>query len=70
MRITLRLDPEALHAAEAKAARERISLGKAVSQLIMLGMWSNASASAAVVVFHSEGGVYTSRDVEAAVHGE
>lgn len=38
MRTTLDLDPVVLSAARAKAAAERISLGRAVSELARLGL--------------------------------
>lgn len=42
MRTTLDLDPVVLSAARAKANAERISLGKAVSELALNGLRSNS----------------------------
>jgi len=43
MRTTLDLDPVVLSAARAKAAAERISLGKAVSELALSGLRAPSS---------------------------
>ena len=69
MRTTLTLEPDAFQAAKAKAAHENISLGRAVSALILQairvepgpirGRGKKLSA-----VFRSAGGVYTSEAVE------
>ena len=45
MRTTLDLDPVVLSAARAKAAAERISLGRAVSELALQGIRAPRSAS-------------------------
>ena len=64
------LDPDAFQAAKAKAAHENISLGKAVSELILQALKSTASKSAGSAVFRSEGGTYTSKEVEEALDDE
>jgi hypothetical protein len=60
MRTSLTLDAAALRLAKAKATRERKSLSKAVSELILQAVQKE-------VVFRSTGGIYGSRDVEAAL---
>ncbi len=46
MRTTLDLDPAVLSAARAKAKAERISLGKAVSELALSGLRGSRSVTA------------------------
>lgn len=73
MRTTITLDPDAFKAAKAKAAHEDISLGKAVSQLILQGLHEPTSLKKgrrSSAVFRSEGGIYTSDEVEAALDEE
>ncbi|MBX3144715.1 MAG: hypothetical protein KF813_13220 [Trueperaceae bacterium] len=43
MRTTLDLDPAVLSVARAKASAERISLGKAVSELVLAGLRASRS---------------------------
>ena len=69
MRTTITLDPDAFQAAKAKAAHENISLGKAVSELVLLGL-RYGSAKRQAPVFRSRGGVYTAAEVEAALDDE
>lgn len=70
MRTTLTLDPDAFQAAKAKAAHENISLGKAVSELILQGLRQPAARARASAVFRSAGGLYTAADVEAGLDDE
>ena len=70
MRTTLTLDADAFQAAKAKAAHENISLGKAVSQLILQGLRGSPAQLGAPAVFRSEGGIYTSEAVEAGLDDE
>ncbi len=72
MRTTITLDADAFRAAKAKAAREKVSLGKAVSELILqaLRLRSNPPARIFPAVFRSPGGIYTATEVEAALAGE
>jgi len=72
VRTTLTLEPDAFHAAKAKATHENVSLGKAVSDLILQAI-RPTSAQAAVkskAVFRSAGGIYTAAQVEAAMDDE
>lgn len=57
MRTTLDLDPVVLSAARAKAAAERISLGKAVSELALSGLRVPSSQLAAASRFPVLSGV-------------
>jgi hypothetical protein len=70
MRTTLTLEPDAFHAAKAKAAHENVSLGKAVSELILQGLRVGSNRPQSSGVFRSEGGVYTVEQVEAALDDE
>lgn len=70
MRTTLTLEPDAFQAAKAKAAHESISLGKAVSELILQGLRRTANRGHAPAVFRSEGGVYAAGQVEEALDDE
>ncbi len=70
MRTTLTLDPDAFQAAKAKATHENISLGKAVSELILQGLRGTSTKPAPSAVFRSEGGTYTSHEVEEALDEE
>ncbi|HEV2210003.1 MAG TPA: DUF2191 domain-containing protein [Verrucomicrobiae bacterium] len=70
MRTTLTLDADAFQAAKAKAVHENISLGKAVSELVLQGLRVSLSKSRGRAVFRSEGGTYTSKEVEAALEDE
>lgn len=70
MRTTLTLDTDAFQAAKAKAAHENISLGKAVSELILQGLRRPASKRSSSAVFRSQGGVYTAQAVEEALDDE
>ncbi len=70
MRTTLTLDNDAFQAAKAKAAHENISLGRAVSELILQGLRTTTAKTTPSAVFHSEGGTYTSEEVEAALDDE
>jgi hypothetical protein len=69
MRTTLTLDNDAFQAAKAKAAHENKSLGKAVSELILQGLRQNPGRRSSAV-FRSEGGTYTSSEVEEALDDE
>jgi hypothetical protein len=64
------LEPDAFHAAKAKAAHESISLGKAVSELILQGLRQPVTRAEFPAVFRSEGGLYTAEQVEAALDDE
>lgn len=71
MRTTLTLESDAFSAAKAKATHENIPLGKAVSVLIMQAIREqDASTGPGDAVFRSEGGIYTSDQVEAALDDE
>ena len=70
MRTTLTLDADAFQAAKAKAAHENIPLGKAVSDLILQGLRLNSTRAQSRAVFHSQGGTYTSKEVEAGLDDE
>ncbi len=70
MRTTLTLEMDALQAAKAKAALEKVSLGKAVSDLILQGLRQAPKEAKSSAVFRSTGGVYTSEQVEAALDDE
>lgn len=72
MRTTLTLEPDAFHAAKAKAAHENVSLGKAVSELILQGIRPTSAKATAKssAVFRSERGIYTAEQVEAALDDE
>ena len=67
MRTTLTLEADAFQAAKAKAAHENLSLGKAVSDLIMQGLRPSLPRTKTAAVFRSAGGLYTSEQVEAAL---
>jgi hypothetical protein len=64
------LEPDAFHAAKAKAAHENVSLGKAVSDLILQALRETSSQARSSAVFRSEGGIYTGEQVEAAFDDE
>jgi hypothetical protein len=74
VRTTLKLEPDAYEIASARAEHQSISLGKAVSELIMLGVREQAksikASKAGDAVFRSKGGVYSSKQVEAALDEE
>ena len=70
MRTTLTLESDAFQAAKAKAMHEGISLGKAVSELILQGLRQTPQAPKLKAVFRSQGGLYTVEDVEAALEDE
>lgn len=70
MRTTLTLEADAFQAAKAKAAHENISLGKAVSELILQGLRRPAPKRSASAVFRSEGGLYTGQAVEESLDDE
>jgi hypothetical protein len=71
MRTTLNLEPDAFQAAKAKAAHENVPLGKAVSELILQAMRTTAPTRVkSAAVFRSEGGVYTTHQVEEALDDE
>jgi hypothetical protein len=70
MRTTLTLDADAFQAAKAKAAHENIPLGKAVSELILQALRQTDRRTHSGAVFRSEGGIYTSKEVEAALDDE
>lgn len=70
MRTTLTLDADAFQAAKAKAAHENVSLGKAVSELILQGLCQPTPKATSPAVFRSEGGLYTNREVEDALDDE
>jgi hypothetical protein len=70
MRTTLTLDADAFQAAKAKAAHENISLGRAASELILQGLRQPKASKHSSAVFHSEGGTYGSKEVEAALDDE
>jgi len=64
------LDPDAFQAAKAKAAHENISLGKAVSELVLQGLRQSSDKRHSAPVFRSRGGVYTTAEVETALDDE
>jgi hypothetical protein len=64
------LESDAFHVAKAKAAHEKISLGKAVSDLIMQGIRQTPAKTKSSAVFRSTGGIYTAEHVEAALDDE
>jgi hypothetical protein len=70
MRTTLTLESDAFHAAKAKAAHENVSLGKAVSDLILQRLRQAPTKTRSSAVFRSEGGLYTAEQVEAALDDE
>ena len=70
MRTTLTLDADAFQAAKAKAAHENISLGKAVSELVLQGLRQTSAKRQVGPVFRSRGGVYAAAEVEAALDDE
>jgi hypothetical protein len=70
MRTTITLDLVAFQAAKAKAAHENISIGKAVSKLVLQGPRQGPTKRRAAAVFRSRGGVYTADEVEAALDDE
>lgn len=70
MRTTLRLEPDAFEAAKAKAVHERLTLGKAVSALILQAIRQTQPEEGASAVFRSPGGLYTAEQVEAALEDE
>jgi hypothetical protein len=70
MRTTLTLDLDAFQAAKAKAAHENISLGKAVSELILQGIQQTTAKNRSSAVFRSEGGTYSAEEVELALDDE
>jgi hypothetical protein len=70
MRTTLTLDNDAFQAAKARAAHGNISLGKAVSELILQGLRGASTKTAPSAVFRSEGGTYTSKEIEEALDDE
>lgn len=70
MRTTLTLEPDALEAAKAKAAQERMTLGKAVSELILQAIRQTQREQGASAVVRSPGGLYTTEQVEAALDDE
>jgi hypothetical protein len=64
------LEPDAFQAAKAKAAHENVSLGKAVSDLIMQAIRQRSPQRSSSAVFRSSGGMYTAEEVEAALDDE
>jgi hypothetical protein len=71
MRTTLNLEPDALAAAKAKAAHEGLSLGEAVSKLILEALRPPPLARGKVgAVFRSTGGLYSAEQVEEALDDE
>ena len=70
MRTTLSLEPDAFQAAKAKAAHENVSLGKAVSELILQAIRQPPVENQSSAVFRSAGGIYTAEQVEAALDDE
>jgi hypothetical protein len=70
MRTTLTLNSDAFQAAKAKAIHEKISLGKAVSELILQGLRQAPPPPQAMAVFRSQGGIYTAEDVELSLEDE
>jgi hypothetical protein len=70
MRTTLTLEADAFNAAKGKAAHERISLGQAVSELILQGLRQSKTPVKSSGVFKSKAGLYTAEEVEAALDDE
>jgi len=70
MRTTLTLEPDAFHAAKAKAAHENVPLGKAVSELILQAIRQTPPEDDSSAVFRSQGGIYTAEQVEVALDDE
>jgi hypothetical protein len=72
VRTTLNLDPSAFEAARSKAAHEDISLGEAVSKLILQAVEPRQGKSLrrAKAVFKSKGGIYSAAQVEASLDDE
>lgn len=68
MRTTLRLDDDAFQAAKVKASHEKISLGKAISELIRQALRQSSAEAKGSAVFRSRGGIYTGADVEATLN--
>ena len=69
MRTTLTLEPDAFQAAKAKAAHENISLGRAVSALILQAIHAEpgprgGEGRRTSAVLRSAGGTYTAETVE------
>jgi hypothetical protein len=69
MRTTVTLDADAFKAAKSKADHESVTLGKAISMLILQAIREPKRRSGGAI-FRSEGGLYTSADVEAALEEE
>lgn len=70
MRTTLTLESDAFQAAKAKAAHENVSLGQAVSELILQALRTTPTRAKSAAVFRSAGGVYTAEQVEEALDDE
>jgi hypothetical protein len=73
MRTTITLDEDALKVAKAKAAHDNVTLGKAVSDLILQAIREPAPSRKGPqsrAIFRSEGGVYTSVEVQASLDEE
>ncbi len=70
MRTTLTLEPDAFQAAKAKAAHENVSLGKAVSELILAALRTPLPPATPAAVFRSDGGIYTAEQVEEGLDDE
>ncbi|MGE3311992.1 MAG: CopG family transcriptional regulator [Limisphaerales bacterium] len=73
MRTTLNLHPDAFQAAKAKAAHENVSLGQAVSELILQAIRPTSASSRRGTsdgIFRSGSGVYGSAEVEEALDDE
>lgn len=70
MRTTITLENDAFQAAKAKAAHENISLGQAISSLIMQAISEQPTGPENSAVFRSNGGLYTSQQVEEALQDE
>jgi hypothetical protein len=70
MRTTLNLEPDAFQAAKAKAAHENVSLGRAVSELILQALRAQPTRARASAVFRSPGGTYGAEQVEEALDDE
>jgi hypothetical protein len=72
MRTTVNLEPSAFEAARAKALHENVSLGKAISELIMQAVRpvERAGRKRARAVFKSRGGKYSALQVEAGLEDE
>ena len=69
MRTTITLDEDAFKAAKSKAEHEKVTLGRAVSLLILQAIREPKRRTGGAI-FRSEGGLYTSEDVEAALEEE